>query len=111
MTSNDIPDVANIVMAAVDVLIKNCAKELFTTKVTIKFYKRFLDDIFMLIRGSCSDLHKFLSEVNLLHPTLKFTLEHTKTENNCDCDCKPVTKLPFLDTQCQIEEGKIIVDL
>ena len=59
------PDVANIVMAAVDVLIKNCAKKLFTTKVTIKFYKRFLDDIFMLIRGSCSDLHKFLGGKSL----------------------------------------------
>ena len=105
------PDVANIVMAAVDVLIKNLAKESFTTTMTLKFYKRFLDDIFMVVRGKCSVLHDFLKKVNLLHPTLKFTMEHTKTENNCDCECKPLTKIPFLDTQCQIEEGKMIVDL
>ena len=105
------PDVANIVMAAVDVLIKNLAKENFTTTLALKFYKRFLDDIFMVVRGKCSVLHDFLKKVNLLHPTLKFTMEHTKTENNCDCECKPLTKIPFLDTQCQIEEGKMIVDL
>ena len=105
------PDVANIVMATLDVLIKDCARKLFTTTTAVKFYKRFLDDIFMIFKGSCSDLHKFLKHVNMLHPSLKFTMEHSKTKNNCDCDCKPLTKIPFLDTQCEIEDGKIIVDL
>ena len=38
-------------------------------------------------------------------------MEHTKSENNSDCECKTMSKIPFLDTQCEIENGKIVVDL
>ena len=38
-------------------------------------------------------------------------MEHTKFENNYDCDCQFLIRIPFLDTQCKIENGKIIVDL
>ena len=95
------PDVANIVMASLDRLILLCSRNLFTTHETVKYYRRFLDDIIMIFKGSCSDLHKFLDEINKLHPTLNFTMEHTKTKNNCDCDCMTLSKLPFLDTQLE----------
>ena len=36
------------------------------------FYKRFIDDIFMLWQGTIQELQSFLQEINLLHPTIKF---------------------------------------
>ena len=83
---------------------------------TIKMYRRFLDDIFLIFRGSPSNLHQFLSEINKLHQSIKFTVQHTtpynKVLNECDkCDCEQSEHIPFLDTQCSIQGGKIIVDL
>ena len=52
--------------------------------------------------------------MNKIHPTLKFTLNHTTPENEADCDncdCESKTFVPFLDTSISIEQGKIEVDL
>ena len=77
----------------------------------IKFFKRFLDDIFIIFKGTNRKLHSFLNEINKISNSIKFTMEHT-TRDKCDeCDCHDVTSIPFLDTQCQIENNKIIVDL
>ena len=43
----------------------------------ISLYKRFLDDIFMVWKGSLAELQEFLSEINKIHPTIKFTAEFT----------------------------------
>ena len=83
----------------------------------IMFLKRFLDDIFMVYTGSIETLHQFLGELNKLHPTIKFTMNHTlpyQKENLAPpptCTCKPESSLAFLDTSCQIVDGKIMVDL
>ena len=71
----------------------------------------------MVYTGTIETLHKFLEELNNLHPTIKFTMNHTlpyqkeNLDTTTTCDCKPELHLPFLDTSCSIVDGKIIVDL
>ena len=36
----------------------------------VRFFKRFLDDIFLAYTGSLTNLHRFLSELNNIHPTI-----------------------------------------
>ena len=55
------PDVANIVMASLDRLILLRSRNLFTTHEAVKYYRRFLDDIFMIFKGSSSDLMRSIS--------------------------------------------------
>ena len=68
---------------------------------------------FLIYTGSIQSLHLFLSELNNLHPTIKFTMSHTTPPNieNPGCDCKRENSLPFLDTSCKILDGKIVTDL
>ena len=75
--------------------------------------KRFLDDIFLVYTGSVRSLHLFLTELNNIHPSIKFTMSHTTphTIENPDCDCKREETIQFLDTSCKVIEGKIITDL
>ena len=76
--------------------------------------KRFLDDIFQIFVGSTKDLHKFFDEINNIHPTLKFTLSHTtlKYESKEEkCSSIFSASVPFLDTSCSIEKGRIEIDL
>ena len=52
--------------------------------------------------------------MNQLHPTLKFTMNHTnpKDEKEEDkCDCKAQNSILFLDTSLSIENGRIETDL
>ena len=68
----------------------------------------------MVYRGSVESLHLFMAELNKLHPTIKFTMSHTVPnlkETPAQCNCEQLSALPFLDTSCQIINGKIIVDL
>ena len=51
----------------------------------VKWY-RYVDDVFAIFRGSESDVVDFVSDINILHPNIKFTYE---LENN--------NSLPFLD--------------
>ena len=81
---------------------------------TIKSFKRFLDDIFLLWFGSTSELHKLFKAMNELHPTIKSTIYHTNPTNEPledQCDCEPASSLPFLDTAISIKHGQIVVDL
>ena len=48
----------------------------------ILFYKRFLDDIFLIWEGSLSTLKHFFSYVNTIHPNMKFTHEFSRSEIN-----------------------------
>ena len=51
----------------------------------IKFFKRFLDDIIMIFKGNSEQLHSFLKEINKIHSSIQFTMEHT-TKNGEKCD-------------------------
>ena len=75
--------------------------------------KRFLDDIFIIFIGSIAKLHSFLSEINSIHPSIKFTMSHTTPDNLTEtmCSCERASSLPFLDTACSLKNGKIVVDL
>ena len=68
----------------------------------------------MIYTGTVQSLHTFLTELNNLHPTIKFTMSHTTPENNIGnpgCQCKQTDTLAFLDTACKIKNGKIVTDL
>ena len=52
--------------------------------------------------------------MNEIHPTLKFTLDHTTPENKKEgkkWGCSETISISFLDTSISIENGKIEVDL
>ena len=100
------------------------ASSLLNGVCPITFFRRFLDDIFFVYTGSVESLHRFLSELNNIHPTIKLTMTQTllyqkensehrniRHEKSNRCTCKPDHNLAFLDTSCKIVDGKIIVDL
>ena len=81
---------------------------------SIILYKRFLDDIFMIFQGTTKELHKLLDEINQIHQSLKCTMRHTSVQFEAKedrCDCAHQNWIPFLDTSCKIEDGKIEIDL
>ena len=109
MGSKPIPDYANIFMASFDKKIEGLDR-----KKAFLLFKRFLDDYFMIFRGSTEKLHALFAEINLLHPTIKLTMNHTIRHNEPkyeQCECAPMLSIPFLDTMCTIKEGKIEIDL
>lgn len=60
------------------------------------FYKRFIDDIFLLWSGTLDDLKIFIHQLNTLHPTIKFDAKYSKTS------------IEFLDTQIyKSTDGKL----
>ena len=59
------------------------------------FFKRFIDDIFMIWPHRKEQLQKFLEMINTHHKTIKFTEEHSKEQ------------IPFLDTLVYKENGKL----
>jgi hypothetical protein len=81
---------------------------------TFTFMKRLLDDIFKIFCGTSKNLHLLFDEMNRLHPSIKFTMTHTyniKESSDTRCSCEPLESIPFLDTKCQIKNGKVIFDL
>ena len=75
---------------------------------------RFLDDLFSVFEGTTKQLNSLWQKINTLHPSVKFTLQHTtpEKENSDDhCECERVASVPFLDTSCSIKEGQIILNL
>ena len=84
--------------------------------IKIKYFKRFLDDIYIVLNGTTKAAHDFLNNINKIHSDIKFTMQHTVPYNYpCDdsekCGCEETSSIPFLDTQSSIKEGKIIMDL
>ena len=79
--------------------------------IPMKFMKRFLDDLFSIFLCSIVKLHAFFEEINQIHPTIKFTMAHTTPKNELMkppvCQCPQLEAIPFLDTLCQIKNGKI----
>ena len=60
---------------------------------------RYIDDIFMIWTLSVQDLNTFTSFLNDIHPTIKFTCDHS------------FTSIPFLDVNVSLRNGKIVTDL
>ena len=73
MGSRCIPNYANIFMSKIDKMAINAAALFGEGIRPIRFYKRFLDDIFTIWLGSVEDLENFLDLLNTLHPTIKFS--------------------------------------
>ena len=97
----------------IDPVISEIATRINNGVNPLLFFKRFLDDIFLVYTGCLKNLHLFLSELNNIHPTIKFTMNHTTPSgiSNPDCGCETSKSLAFLDTSCAIENGKIVTDL
>ena len=96
MGSKPAPAYANIFMAeTIDKLFWDIARKYGKNgEIPLKFFKRFLDDIFLIFFGSVYNLHiMFFDELNTIHPTIKFTMSHTVPENNIleleSCSCPP----------------------
>ena len=79
MGAKPAPDFANVFMAKIDKLILEAAAKQKSGVFPLRMFKRFLDDIFTIFCGTVEELHQFLSDINKLHPNIKFTLEHTST--------------------------------
>ena len=56
-------------MNKIDELMKELARNI-TNSDPIRLYKRFLDDIFLVWKGSVPELQTFLEEINNLHPSI-----------------------------------------
>ena len=70
----------------------------------------------LLWKDSIEKLYQFLDDINKIHPTIKFTLEHSSPfycglKDAHDCWCHGTKSIPFLDTKLYIEDGKITTDL
>ena len=111
------PPYANIFMAKkIDIKIREIFEKYSENgQSPLRFLKRFLDDIFSIFEGSVTDIHKIFDEINTIHPNIKFTMTHTipKSEQHQppSCQCPQVDSIPYLDTSCQIKQGKIVTDL
>ena len=102
-------------MNKIDELMKELTRNISNTD-PIRLYKRFLDDIFLVWKGSVPELQTFLEEINNLHPSIKFTAELT-CPYKCnivgphDCFCHQTQSISFLDTSVSIKDGKFFTDL
>ena len=96
------PNVADIFMSFIDEEIVRRAEKYGK----LLFYRRFLDDILLIFCGSNAKLHEFINDINTIHPSIKFTLQHTKSVSDNDdinnCSCAPSDHIPFLDTSLSI---------
>ena len=111
MGASPIPDYADIFMDIIDKQIKIAATK---GKGALKLLKRFLDDLFLIFKGTTKELHLLLDRINQINPSIQFTMKHTtrKSEEAQDkCSCEELKAIPFLDTLCSIEKGKIEIDL
>ena len=68
------PAYANLFMGRLEAQLINQAPE------SIHTWKRFIDDIFIIWTGTNAEFEKFMSNINQIHPTIKFTYEISDTE-------------------------------
>ena len=113
MGSQPIPNYANIFMAKkIDRKIISIFEKYATEEhISLKLFKRFLDDLFFIFKGSSKALHKILDEINEIHPNIKLTMNHTSIDEDESCDCPIKETIPFLDVSMSIKNGKIETDL
>ena len=68
------PAYANIFMGSIEETLQNIDRD------HIHIWKRFIDDIFVIWTGSEAQLTTFIELINQVHPTIKFTHEHSSSE-------------------------------
>ena len=110
MGSNPAPSFANNFMAKIYKKIKELV-EIMQVKENIAMEEllRFLDDLFSVFTGTTKQLHTLWNQMNKIHPSVEFTMQHTtpEKENPDDhCECEKLNSVPFLDTSCSIKKGK-----
>ena len=93
------PTFANIFMKIIDLKITMLASKSYKNALLI--LKRFIDDIFILWKGTEESLLKFMEDINKLHPSMKFTATY-------NLGTKSTT---FLDTRVQIFKNRLSTDL
>ncbi|XP_068738269.1 uncharacterized protein [Montipora capricornis] len=86
------PVVANLCMEEIEKTAIN------TTTVSPKFWKRYVDDSFCIIKSDA--VASFHNSLNSIDQYISFTIEH---ESN--------GQLPFLDTLISRDNGKLLVDI
>ena len=109
MGCKPVPPYANIFMATIDAMMQNKKGA-----ESILLLKRFLDDYFTIFKGSTKKLHAFFVKLNEIHPTIKFTMNHTNIRDedlDQKCECEEKYTIPFLDVACTMEDGRIKTDL
>ena len=101
MGSKPVPKYANKFMATIDKKIRNLKEA-----ENISILKRFLDDYFSMFNGSTKELHALFVKMNSIHPTIKFTMNHTNIRDEPverKCDCPEQYTIPFLDVSCTLK--------
>ena len=115
MGSKPAPDFSNIFMARrIDYEIRKIARKYTTGNLSLKMFKHYLDDILAIFIGSTQSLHKFIQEINKIHPAIRLTMSHTSIPgeaNDLRCSCLEQQSVPYLDTSLSMKNGKISVDL
>ena len=115
MGSCPAPDFANNFMAKIDQNIWDISEKFrMEEQVTMSCLFRFLDDLLSIYLGSTKSLHRMWDEMNKIHPSVKFTLQHTtpdKEDIEDRCECIASSSVPFLDTSVSLKQGRIILDL
>ena len=96
---------------AIDTQIERILNKYKKMNMFHKIFKRFLDDLFLVICGNSKTLHLIFDEINNIHPNIKFTINHTSIEESDPCECPRMNSIPYLDTMLSIKSGKIISDL
>jgi peptide-methionine (R)-S-oxide reductase len=86
---------ANIFMSKIDTLVLTAGNP-FTC-----FFKKFIDDVFLLWTGTENQFLTFMDEIYSLYTTIKFT-------HNYNIENKSTV---FLDTMVSIKDNKIVTDL
>ena len=108
MGTNPAPAFANNFMAKIDIKIWDIIEELKATEnMDVKSLNKFLDDLISIFIGSTKALHKLWQKMNEIHPSVKFTMQHTTIPNeNVDdrCDCEAASSVPYLNTSCSIKK-------
>jgi hypothetical protein len=93
------PTMANLFMADIDKLIQECAKH--QNLDYIQYYKQYIDDILIFWSGSEEQLQLFMTKINMLHQSIKFT---------CDYNIKEQSTT-YLDMTISISNNVINTDL
>ena len=67
----------------------------------------------MTFRGSTTLLHKFIDLINSINPAIQFTVQHNTLpgDESPECGCPALSRIPFLDCEVRLEQGKLITDL
>ena len=95
------PSYANLYMAVVDIWLESCALDEQTLENFIIFLKRFIDDFLIFWTGTEEQLLAFMTRINNIHPTIKFTSSYNLKERSTN----------FLDLKITITDNGIETDL